>query len=144
MARDYIIAVNKNGVTGQFSKKTWDIVKNKQGWIELGDSKKVEIPDDVKEIMRKNEMVDVVKATPKVVNIPKAVKTTKDEITVTEITQLPSDHIPIPISEMELPKKELTRLMIKELKDAGVKIHHLTGYDNAKKTYDDFKEQQNG
>ena len=125
MEEKHITAVNKNGALGRFSKHAWELMKNKLGWTEVGSQVEVKIPMEVTKILEKNH--------------------SKEESAIYE-GNLKAESKKIIIENVMTPeaKRKLITAMKAELKEAGIPVHHASGYNKTKKAYNDYQKQQNG
>lgn len=115
-----IKAINKAGMITEFSQKIWDMLPhNKNGFVELSETQNTpNIPKEIiefkikKQELQKQVEVETQESKPEVVN------------TVTTKTDASS--------EMEI--------MREFLKEKGIKVSHLMGYDKLKAIYDENRE----
>ena len=110
-----IKAINKHGIVSEFTEKVWELLgDDKNGYVELSDKEVVpNIPAGIIEFKAKK--VEPVK------------EVVKEEVVV-ESTTTNSDAA----AEMDIMKEYL--------KEKGIKVHHLIGYDKLKAIYDENRE----
>jgi len=108
-----IKAINKAGMVTEFSDKIWNMLPpNKNGFIELSEVQNT--PNIPKEIIE--------------FKIKKQQEATEEKPVVADTITTKTD----PSSEMEI--------MREFLKEKGVKVSHLMGYDKLKAIYDENRE----
>lgn len=107
-------AINKAGMVSEFTDKVWELMsKNKNGFVELSDTPNVpHIPKEIIEFKAKK--IELIKQ--------------EEDKPVVETTVIKSDAA----AEMEI--------MREFLKEKGVKVSHLMGYDKLKAIYDENRE----
>lgn len=110
-----IKAINKHGVVSEFTEKVWELMgANKNGYVELSDKQVVpNIPHEIIEFKAKKA---------------ETVAPKEKEEMVVESTTTNSDAA----AEMDIMKEYL--------KEKGIKVHHLIGYDKLKAIYDENRE----
>ena len=116
-----IKAINKHGIVSEFTEKVWELLgTDKNGYVELSDKEIVpNIPQGIIEFKAK-------KVEPIIAPKP-VVEEVKEEMVV-ETTTTNSDAA----AEMDI--------MREYLKEKGIKVHHLIGYDKLKAIYDENRE----
>ena len=112
-----IKAINKYGMISYFTEKVWNLMsENHNGFTELSDIPVTpKIPQGIIEFKAKK--AEATKVEP-----------AKEELPVVESKPLDTDAS----AQMEI--------MREFLKEKGIKIHHLTGYDKLKAIYDENRE----
>jgi hypothetical protein len=110
-------AINKAGMVSEFTDKVWELMSpSKNGFVELSDNPITpHIPKEIIEFKAKK--IELAKQ-----------EEVKEFIPVVETTVIKSDAA----AEMEI--------MREYLKEKGIKVHHLVGYDKLKAIYDENRE----